>query len=96
MLNRLAPRLPAEAGLIVLVAVVAALVELPVGAIVAAVFAAWIAVALVEIALARGRRPRGSDGGRDGERERAHRAGADEAASARAVSGAEHEVGAPR
>ena len=97
MLSRLAPRLPAEAGLIVLVALVAALVELPVGAIVAAVFGAWLAIALVEIALAR-RRGRPGGGPDEGtERERALRGeGAADAVPTATVPRAEHEVGASR
>ena len=52
MLSRLAPRLRAEATAIALVALVAGLVKLPVPVIVAAVFGAWLAVAVLEIARA--------------------------------------------
>ena len=56
MLSRLAPRLRAEATAIALVALVAGLVKLPVPVIVAAVFGAWLAVAVLEIAIARAAR----------------------------------------
>ena len=56
MLSRFAPRLRAEATAIALVALVAALVELPVPVIVAAAFGAWLAVAVLEIAIARAAR----------------------------------------
>ena len=71
-----------------LVALAAALVELPVAVIVAAVFATWVAIAVVEVALARGRARRAPAGDR-------FPADAGDATARRPVE-SEQELAAPR